>query len=271
MSDQDPVLYEVDGGVAVVTFNRPDRHNAWTEELGARYFDLLQQATDDPEVRAIVVTGAGRSFCPGADMQMLERIGDDGQTGQSGARDERPMTFPLTVPKPMIAAINGACAGLGLVHALMCDVRFAAEGAKLTTAFSRVGLIAEHGISWLLPRIVGTGHALDLLLSARPVPATEAAELGLVNRAIPAAGLMDETLGYARELTARVSPSAMAVIKQQVHAHSLLPLDAAREDSDRLMATMVSRPDFVEGVAAFQERRSPSFAPLDPDWAAKPS
>src|ERR671936_251644 len=190
----DPVLYEAADGVATVTLNRPDRLNAWTRELGARFYELLERAAEDPEVRAIVVTGAGRGFCAGADMELLQSIG-----GGSAVVGERQELYPdhlLGIPKPIIAAINGPAAGLGFVVALMCDIRFAAAGAKLTTAFARRGLIAEHGISWVLPRLVGPSRALDLLLSGRVVLAEEAAGMGLVNLVIAGDELLDETLAY---------------------------------------------------------------------------
>src|SRR5918911_3070020 len=179
---EEVVLYEAREGVATVTLNRPDRLNAWTRELGARCFELLDNAASDPDVRVVIVTGAGRGFCAGADVELLRSIG-----GGSAVVGDEQRVYPshlLEIPKPIIAAINGPAAGLGLVQALMCDLRFAAAGAKLTTAFVRRGLIAEHGISWILPRLVGPARALDLLLSGRMVLAEEAQELGLVNRAI---------------------------------------------------------------------------------------
>src|SRR6202162_2980600 len=173
------VLFDVQDGVARLTLNRPDRLNAWTPEMQTRYFDLLEECSAREDVRAIVLTGAGRGFCAGADMQNLEQIaGGDGEQS-TAVHDPRPVTFALGVPKPVIAAINGPCAGLGLVHAVMCDLRFAAASAKLTTAFSRRGLVAEHGLSWMLPRLVGPATALDLLLSGRIVLGAEAAELRL--------------------------------------------------------------------------------------------
>src|SRR5437763_15358869 len=146
---------DVQDGVAVLTLNRPDRLNAWTPELQTRYFDLLDECAARADVRAIVVTGAGRGFCAGADMQGLATLaGGEGSNGfddsASGRPDERPVRHPLSIPKPVIAAINGACAGIVLVLAIMRDVRFAAAGAKFTTAFARRGLVDEHGISWLL-------------------------------------------------------------------------------------------------------------------------
>ena len=171
----DPVVLREDrGAVAVLTLNRPDRMNGWTPEMERLYFDALEQIAVDDAVRAVVVTGAGRAFCAGADMGDLQKLGDGSATLTDAPRRK---TFPLSVPKPVVAAVNGACAGLGLVQALMCDVRIAAADAKLTTAFAKVGLIAEHGISWLLPRHVGWGNAVDLLLSSRVVLADEALRL----------------------------------------------------------------------------------------------
>jgi enoyl-CoA hydratase/carnithine racemase len=230
--------------------------------MQSTYFDLLEQCTARDDVRAIVLTGAGRGFCAGADMQSLQGLAGGDGAEASAREDTRPVTFPLTIPKPIIAAINGPCAGLGLVLALMCDVRFAAAGAKLTTSFARRGLVAEHGISWLLPRLVGPARALDLLLSGRVVLGIEAAELGLVNRAVTDGEVLNESLGYARALASESSPASMATIKRQVYTDLHRDLDVALEDANRLMLESFSGHDFGEGVQSFLERRSPSFAPL---------
>jgi enoyl-CoA hydratase/carnithine racemase len=279
------VLKEVhDDGVAVLTLNRPDRLNAWTGELEQEYFGALRECTASEQVRVIVVTGAGRGFCAGADMQSLQDIGaavsgaggENGAASENGgagsadadadahaaAREQTPQTFTLSVPKPVVAAINGPCAGIGLVLALMCDVRFVAENAKLTTAFARRGLVAEHGISWILPRLVGPARALDLLLSGRVVLGREAVELGLCNRATPAESVLEETLAYARELATQCSPASMAQMKRQVYAAMEEPLADALAEADRLMLASFAKPDFAEGVSSFVERREPRFAPL---------
>lgn len=257
------VTRSIEDGVALITLNRPDRLNAWTGEMEALYFELLADSGARDDVRAIVVTGAGRGFCAGADMDELRSIGEDGLEALGHDRDPRPQTFPLTIPKPIVAAINGPVAGIGLVQALMCDVRLAAEGAKLTTAFARRGLVAEHGIAWILPRLVGPAHALDLLLSGRVVLADEAARLGLVNRAIAPERLLDESLAYARELAASCSPASMATMKRQVYADLERPLPDALAEANRLMLESFERPDFAEGVASFVERRAPRFAALE--------
>src|ERR687889_1537262 len=257
----DVVLCGIADGVAQLTLNRPDRLNAWTGEMERAYFGALDDCAGRDDVRAIVVTGAGRGFCAGADMDDLKDIGANG-VDAAAAHDRRPQTFPLTVPKPIIAAINGPCAGIGLVQALMCDLRFAASEAKLTTAFARRGLVAEHGISWVLPRLVGPARALDLLLSGRVVLGEEAAELGLVNRAVPRERVLDEALAYARDLAVNCAPSSMAAMKRQVYAALDQDVDAALAQANELMAASLQADDFREGVKSFLERGEPQFAPL---------
>jgi len=256
------VLKTVKEGVALITLNRPERLNAWTAEMGRVYFDALEGCNASTQVRAIVVTGAGRGFCAGADIQELKALGDGDLNAVAVVSDDRPQTFPLSISKPIVAAINGACAGLGLVQALMCDIRLAAADAKLTTAFSRRGLVAEHGISWMLPRLVGPARALDLLLSGRVVLGEEAAMLGLVNRAVKPESLLEQTLAYARELAVVSSPASMATMKRQVYADLARELPDALVEANRLMGESFTAPDFAEGVASFLDRREPRFAPL---------
>jgi enoyl-CoA hydratase/carnithine racemase len=254
----DEVLYEVDDRVAVITLNRPERLNAWTASMGRAYFDRLDEAVADPDVGAIVVTGAGRGFCAGADMALLQ--GHD--AGASAEVDGRPMTYPMTVPKLTVAAVNGAAAGLGLVQALYLDVRFAAEDAKLTSAFPQRGLIAEYGSAWLLARMVGTSAALDILASSRIIPGSEAVALGLVNRAFPADTLLAEAVAYARRVATLCSPASVAAIKDQVAHAATETLDEALVRASTLMTTSLQGPDFKEGVASYTAKRAPAFAPL---------
>jgi enoyl-CoA hydratase/carnithine racemase len=256
-----PVLAERRDQVLLLTFNRPDRLNAWTADLERSYFDLLDAAEADTDIRAIVITGAGRGFCAGADMEDLADVAASGilTTG------ERPRHHPLLVRKPLIAAVNGPAAGLGLIEALYADLRIVAEGAKLTTSFARRGLIAEYGISWLLPRIVGQSRALDLLLSARVIDGHEAYRIGLADRIAPADQVLEVALNYAAELTTWSSPTSMAIIKSQVHRHALIDFDTASAESERLTAEAFERPDVREGVEAYLDRRSPLFDPL-PAW-----
>jgi len=256
------VLKQVEDGVALLTLNRPDRLNAWTAEMERVYFDMLEECAAAEDVRVIVVTGAGRGFCAGADMQELQGIGNGGPSTEQIEQVRRPQSLPLSIPKPVIAAINGAVAGIGLVQALMCDLRFAAEGAKLTTAFARRGLVAEHGISWMLPRLLGPARALDLLLSGRVVLAEEALSLGLVNRVLAPDRLLEAAFDYARELAVNCSPASMATMKRQVYADLERGLVEATERADMLMLESFTAPDFLEGVTSFMERRDPRFATL---------
>ncbi len=259
MPEEEVVLYEVGDGVAQITFNRPDALNAWTPDMGSRYFDLLEQADADPEARAIVVTGAGRGFCAGADFDYLSEVSEGEATS---TQDPRPQSLPRTLRKPVIAAINGPCAGLGFVMAMMCDLRFAAAGAKLTTAFARRGLVAEYGLSSVLARVVGPSRALDLLLSARTFLAEEAVEFGLIDRLTGAGEALAEAKAYAGELATFSSPASMAVIKRQVYDDLEQGLDASNEAAKRYMEESFERPDFREGVDSFVERREPRFEPL---------
>jgi enoyl-CoA hydratase/carnithine racemase len=273
--------YEVDQGVALVTLNRPDRLNAWSVRMESEYRWCMERADADPAARVIVVTGAGRGFCAGADMRALDDMAVAGAypegaeptaqpeaTSVSGRQPERPdyahiHTFVLGLRKPVIAAVNGPAAGVGFVLMCFADIRFAAEGAKLTTSFGRLGLPAEHGVSWVLSRLIGPGRAADLLFSSRVVLAEEAAELGLVNRALPPAELLPFTLDYARRMAAEIAPSSLAMMKRQLWGDLLGDLDGAAARSVREMLAMIAAPDFTEGVAAFQGRRPPRFAPLE--------
>jgi len=266
MSD-DVVLYEVrEPGIALLTLNRPERLNAWNGELATRYFALLDQAAADPAVKVIVVTGAGRGWCAGADMDTLQGIGNAaGSRGAESAAGGAPQYRTTQIPKPVIAAVNGACAGIGMVQALMCDMRFAAKGAKFTTAFARRGLIAEYGMSWVLPRLVGTARALDLLYSGRVVLAEEALEMGMVNEVVEPEHLLDRTLEYAAELATHSSPTSMAVMKRQVWGDWDRGVVAATDDAIELMKASLRRPDFKEGVASFLQKRVPDFQPVNPD------
>ncbi|MTD57620.1 enoyl-CoA hydratase [Amycolatopsis sp. RM579] len=263
MAEGPLVLAERRGAVLVLTLNRPDRMNAWNDALEEEYYARLDEAEADASVRAIVLTGAGRGFCGGADLADLEAVGET-EFDELPPRP-RPRWYPLTVRKPLIAAINGAAAGLGLVEALYCDLRFSTPDAKLTTAFAKRGLIAEYGIAWLLPRLVGTSRALDLLLSSRVVLGREALGIGLVDRVVEEAGrVVDEAVEYAEALAAACSPWAMAQIKGQVHRALETDFATAVADADRLMLASFRGPDVKEGVASYLERRPPAFPGLPP-------
>jgi enoyl-CoA hydratase/carnithine racemase len=259
MADE-PVLRDLDRGVLTLTLNRPERHNGWTLELEEAYFDALAAAAADPEVRVIVVTGAGKAFCPGLDMQALSASTEGTRLG---IRPRRPMTFALSIPKPVIAAVNGACAGIGFIQAACADVRFGARKAKLTTAFARRGLPAENSLAWLLPRLIGHAHAADLLLSARTIEADEAAALGFLQRVTEPEALLAATCAYAHDLADNVSPIAMATIKAQLWGDWERTQDASRRHAiERVAELSDSYPDFKEGVQSFVERRPPSFPGL---------
>jgi enoyl-CoA hydratase/carnithine racemase len=214
-------------------------------------------------VRAIVLTGAGRGFCAGADFDYLREVEENGSQPDV---DPRPQSFPKSLRKPVIAAINGPCAGLGFVMAVMCDIRFAARGAKLTTAFARRGLIAEYGLSWVLPRLAGASTALDLLLSGRALLAEEALWLGVVDRLSDDGQAAADADAYAVELATLSSPASMAAIKHQVYADLEQSLAESSADALVQMEGSFERPDFREGVESFVERRPPRFPPLsEPD------
>jgi enoyl-CoA hydratase/carnithine racemase len=252
------VRYAADAGVAVITLNRPEVLNAWTFEMGAAYLRCLDAAAADPQVRAVVVTGTGRGFCAGADMAMLQDLMAGRHPPADAIRPDHQME--PAVPKPVIAAINGPCVGLGLARALYCDVRFLSSGTTLSTAFARRGLPAEDGLAWLLPRIVGWSAALDLLLSGRPIGAEEALTMGLVTRVEDDA--CDAALRYARAIAAACSPAAMREIKAQVWGDAVGSLPASVERADGLLLAAFTRPDLSEGVTSYLQKRDPSFPPL---------
>jgi enoyl-CoA hydratase/carnithine racemase len=282
------VIYAAKDRVATITLNRPNSLNAWTPLMAEEVRSAMDRASDDEEVRVIVLTGAGRGFCAGADMAALEHAVDHGVSALDGAKTAEQGVSALTgtktvaereeinasnvredfrkrysyfpaIPKPIIAAINGPAAGLGLILTLYCDLRFASEKARLFTAFSRRGLIAEHGISWMLPKIVGMSRALDLLFSARMVDAEEALRIGLLDRVFPEEAFMDGVMAYARELTVSVSPRSLRVIKRQVYDAMFQTLAEATERADEEMILSIQSEDFKEGVAHFLEKRPPRF------------
>ncbi|MCU4183461.1 enoyl-CoA hydratase/isomerase family protein [Acidiferrimicrobium sp. IK] len=263
----EPVLRELDQGVLLLTLNRPARNNGWTLGMENAYFDALAEGAADPKVRVVVVTGAGRSFCPGIDMEVLSAA--VGGT-HLPTEDRRPMTFARTVPKPVIAAINGACAGIGFIQACAADIRFAARGAKLTTAFARRGLPAENSISWLLPRLVGAGRAADLLLSSRVILAEEAHAMGLVDHLSEPGQLMADAMAYARDMALNCSPHSMAAIKQQLVADWERPAESSRLAAMQLVHELQEEDDFSEGVRSFTDRRPPSYEGLSIDLGAPP-
>ena len=269
------ILYEVKDGVATVTLNRPERLNALTNRLLAEMRHALAQAETDASVRGIVLTGSGRGFSAGMDMDALAgtAAGSRGtaedlshletEIGDPAMGPEFDVTwgYLLKIRKPLIAAVNGPVAGLGFVIAMLCDMRFASDRARFTTSFAQRGLVAEHGVSWMLPRLIGPSRALDLLWSARKVESEEALRMGLVDRVVAHDDLLSETRAYLDSLSAS-SPTSLMVIKQQVYRHMMMPLGESMLETNRLMAESLARDDFKEGVRSFQERRPPRFSPI---------
>lgn len=268
------VLYEVSDRIATLTLNRPDKLNAWTGQMEVEYREALAEAEESGEVRVIILTGAGKGFCAGADMAGLQSQAK-GRNGSNGSRREavqpehvngvsdnykQHYSFPPAVSKPIIAAINGAAAGLGLVNALYCDMRFASDKAKFTTAFVRRGLIAEHGLSWLLPRLIGMHNAMDLTLSARVITAQEACDMGLVGKVFPADELMGAVRDYAKELATFSSPRSVGITKRLLWDAQFQTLGEAIDAANKEMALSLSTEDFREGVASFIEKRTPEWS-----------
>lgn len=271
------ITYETTGPVGTITMNRPDKLNAATYRMLAEVRHAVDRAERDADVVGIVITGAGRGFCAGMDMAALQVIQAAGSTtgldyegleahpGDRTMGDDfrRGLAYLLTVRKPVIAAINGPVAGYGFSLAVFCDLRFAAEGAVFTTSFAQRGLVAEHGQSWLLPRLIGPARALDVFWTGRKFDAQEALQLGIVNRVFAPDKLIDETKAYVRELAERCSPASLMQMKQQVYRDLIAPLGDAMMDTEARMAESNRQPDFKEGIASFMERRPPRFQRLD--------
>ena len=275
------ILFEIDDPVAIITLNRPEALNAWTQTMANEVRDAVRRAERDPAVVGIVLTGAGKGFCAGADMKTLSSLsGADGAGGRPASEAAAPTeaampgdpswgedlrgtyTYLLSVPKPIIGAINGAVAGMGVPIVLSCDIRIMNEAAVLTTSFAQRGLVAEWGLSWLLTRLVGPAYALDLLYTARKVRGDEAYRIGLVNQIVPAEDVLTTAVDYVRNLAMSSSPASMAVMKRQVYTELHAGMAAAERNAIELMKESFGRPDFAEGVKSFLERRPPDFPRL---------
>lgn len=264
---EEMVTYEVQDGVAVLTLNRPERANAWWPDMERRYFDLIDLVDADPEVRVVVLTAVGRTFCPGMDMSALDSISQKASVQETYNGMEwrtRHITHALKLRKPLIGAINGGAAGHGLVQALCCDVRFVAKEANLATGFARLGLPAESSMSWMLQRLVGSSRAADLLLSGRKVTGEEAVRLGLADFVLPRTELLAAALTYARDIAASCSPVAMSTIKTQLAADWHRTQNQSLAEALMLVRDPLRREDFQEGVAAYTEKRKPRFRGLSP-------
>src|SRR5246127_1578977 len=271
MANQE-ILYAVADRVATITLNRPDKLNAWTATMEREVRSAVEEAERDSQVRVIVLTGGGRGFCAGADMSLLGAVAKQGVTDRLRERGlpnkgkeqkervradfQKKYSYFLATEKPVIAAINGPVVGLGLVIALYCDLRFASDAARFGTAFAQRGLIAEYGMAWVLPRLVGHANALDLLFSARMIDAAEALRMGLVNQIYPQETFLESVQKYATNLAANVSPRSLRVIKRQVYDAMFQTLAESFECSEQEMLESLQSEDFKEGVAHFIEKRA---------------
>ena len=265
------VLFEKNEGVATVTLNRPDRLNAVNDEIRAGLREKLDDACKDDEVKVIIITGAGRGFCAGADMDGLAATSEGKSQGDQREAEQRNYAtnnvkgfdggfsyFP-TLPKPIIAAINGPAAGVGFIMALYCDIRFAKEGAVFSSAFSKRGLIAEWGVGWILPRLVGIARANDILFSSRKFYADEAEKMGLVNQTFPEEDFDKSVFEYAKELAKSVSPRSVRIMKEQIYNAQRETIEENLESSMKAMVESFDTEDFKEGVAHFIEKREANF------------
>lgn len=265
------VSYVRSGPLGVIRLERPEALNALSLDMIGLVERYALEAERDPKVAAICITGDGRGFCAGIDMSVLAehaRSGPPARREPAPGRAARPalFSFLLDISKPVIGAVNGVAAGGGFVLAMMCDLRFMSRDASLTTVFGRRGLIAEHGTSWLLPRMIGLSRALDILFSSRKIDAEEAYRLGLADRLVAPDQLMETVETYVRDMADTVAPRALAVMKRQVHRHLETDFAEAARESDALMGVALRHPDATEGAQSFIERRRPNFAP----WTGEP-
>jgi enoyl-CoA hydratase/carnithine racemase len=271
--DGEPVLVARDRGVVTVTLNRPQTLNAVTPDMERRYVEALRDADADPAARVIVVTGAGRGFCSGADLSRLANT--DALTSHVADRDARAAdaadaavqpvlpAAAMAVRKPVVAAVNGPVAGMGFALMMSCDVRFLAQDARVGTTFARLGLVAEYGLSWLLPRSIGRGHALELLMSGRIIGSDEALRIGLVQEVVTGQPVLDRALAWAHDVADNCSPRSLAQIKRQFYDDDTATFDEALSRSLAAMQVSFGWEDLPEALAARREKRAPAFKGLE--------
>jgi enoyl-CoA hydratase/carnithine racemase len=266
--------YQLDGPLATITLSRPQRRNAWTGRMHTEYRWCLAQADTDPAVRVIIVTGdpAGNAFCAGADLGGLEKISEQGEYDAGITEDiakpgygvhpafDATFAYHFGLSKPIIAAVNGAAAGVGLVLAAYCDLRFAVPGAKFTAAHGRFNFPVEYGLSWILPRLIGITHANDLLLSSRVFTAEESLQMGFLNKLVAADELLDHVRDYAQNMATNVSPGSLRQSRRQIYTDQHRSLAEAVADSEILLREMARHPDYAEGVSAWMEKRTPCWS-----------
>jgi enoyl-CoA hydratase/carnithine racemase len=268
--DYEQITYQAADRVATVTLNRPDKLNAWTRKMEEEVGAAIRAAAADDAVRVIILTGAGKGFCAGADMSLLSAISQEGQSagrflvanendGDARADFRKKHAWLLSVPKPVIAAINGPAVGLGFIIPLYCDFRFASEKARFSVIFSKRGLVAEYGLAWMLPRIVGTGNAIEMMFTSKMVDAAEALRIGLVTRVLPEENFLPAVQEFAREMAANVSPRSLRVMKRQIYTGLLQNLGEAYDEAIEEMRGSFGTEDFREGVAHFIEKRAAAF------------
>jgi enoyl-CoA hydratase/carnithine racemase len=264
----DELLVEIDDPVATITLNRPETLNALTMPMLAAFRDAVDTAAGDPRVVGIVVTGAGRGFCSGLDATVLQQTATTGSSSrprsdQTSRADAAGMfTWLLSVPKPVISAVNGVAAGGGFVLAAMSDLRIASTAASFTTIFSKRGLVAEHGTTWIVPRLIGTGAALDLLWSSRKIDAAEAHRVGLVQQVVEPDDLVAAARRYIVDLAENVSPASIADTKRLVYEGYGVRYPEALDTIDGVQYAALDRLDAKEGAAALIQKRPPDFPRL---------
>jgi len=273
MSDYQDILYAVENHIATITMHRPDRMNAMTNRMNGEIRQAVMTASDDSDVRAIIITGAGRGFCAGADVARLSATAS-GAEGEGvdlpvhgaipGGLDlpdgfDAKYAYLATCPKPLIAAINGPAIGVGLVIAIYCDIRFASDTVKFSTAFAKRGLVPEYGMAWLLPKIIGPSKTMDLIYTSRMLLAAEAKDIGLVDYLAPSQDLMNKVYDFARTIVTDVSPRSTRVAKQLVYRGLSQEIDSAVGEAIAATEAALKSDDFKEGIAAWQEKRPPAF------------
>jgi enoyl-CoA hydratase/carnithine racemase len=258
--EYEAILLEREDRVATITLNRPERMNAWTPGMALELAHALRACNEDDDVRAVVITGAGRAFCAGAD------FGGGGATfgsfveeREAGRLGPRPDLYPWQIDKPVIAAINGHAVGVGITYPMMCDVRFVAEDAKIQFAFVRRGMIPELASHAIVARVAGLSNAADLLLSGRMIRGREAAALGLATAALPADQVLPAAVERARDIAVNAAPVSVAITKRLLWEGLTASVDAMREREEPLFNWVGSQPDALEGVVSFLEKRPPKW------------
>lgn len=253
------LLYQLEEGVLTIALNRPEVMNAYNQKMGDELYDALKRAEDDAEVRVVVLTGTGRAFCSGQDLNDRQDVNMNTNLTNSVRERYNPLIIRMqTMRKPILASINGAAAGAGCSFALAADLRIASEKAKFTLAFCKIGLVPDSGASYFLPRLVGTGKAMELALTGDVIDGTEAARIGLVNKVVPAEELEAATKEFALRL-AKGPTLSLGLTKRSIYQGAEHDLLTALETEAQYQGIAGRSEDFREGVTAFKEKRVPEF------------